>query len=84
MLKHSLVPELVHTSHYPIIIEYLLANQDDDSVSHDHLNIEKLANQLKEKGFEAESGSLILQERSTHPLLHTFGSALGSLSKWFK
>ena len=84
LLKHRLVPSLVSTPHYPIVIEYLLANQDPDLGSPDYLNIEKLASQLLESGFEAEAGSLLLHARATHSMLHTFGSALGAVGKWLK
>ena len=78
------MPSIVQTPHYPVIIEYLLTNQDPDVGSPDHLDIEKLANQLLGKGFEAEAGSLLMHGRATHSMLHTFGSALGAVGKWLK
>ncbi|KAL4228277.1 hypothetical protein ACF0H5_013708 [Mactra antiquata] len=84
LLKHHLVPDLVSTCHYPVIINYILANQDPDIESPDYLSVEGLANQLRGKGYEAEAGCLIMKAKSTPPMLQTFGAALGSLSKWFK
>ena len=70
--------------HYPVIVQYILSNQEPDMQSHDYMSIEGLANQLRDSGFEAEAGSLMLKARPVPPLLQTFGSALGSMSKWFK
>lgn len=72
------------TPHYPVILNYLLANQDPDIESPDYMSVEGLANELQAKGFQAEAGSLLMKAKSIPPMLQTFGAALGSLSKWFK
>ena len=84
ILKNSLVPKLVHTWHYPVLIQYVLANQNPEVQSCDHLSVERLAGQLKDCGFDAEAGSLLLQARAVHPVLQTFGSAMTAIHKWFK
>lgn len=72
------------TQHYPIIVQYVLANQDPENESYDHLSVKKLANELKERGFEAEAGSLMLKAKTVPPMLQTFGTALRSVTKLFK
>ncbi|XP_053405478.1 NBAS subunit of NRZ tethering complex-like [Mercenaria mercenaria] len=84
ILKHHLVPDLVSTTHYPIIVQYVLTNQDPEIGSCNHLSVIGLANQLRDRGFEAEAGSLMLKTKAVPPLLQTFGTALGSFTKWFK
>ncbi|KAL3866901.1 hypothetical protein ACJMK2_044151 [Sinanodonta woodiana] len=83
VLKNKLVPPLVDTGYYPLLVKHVLANQDPAG-SPDYLSAEAVANQLLGAGLDAEAGSLLLQARSTHSLLQTFGSALGALGKWFK
>ncbi|XP_052794949.1 NBAS subunit of NRZ tethering complex-like [Mya arenaria] len=84
ILRHRLVPQLVSSAHYPIIVQYLLANQEPEPGSHEYLSVQGLAVQLKEDGYEAEAGSLMYQVKTTPPVLQTFGGALGAMSKWFK
>jgi hypothetical protein len=74
----------VPTPHYPIIVQYILSNQEPDMETCDYMSAERLANQLRDKGFEAEAGSLMLKVKTVPPLLQTFGAALGSMTKWFK
>jgi hypothetical protein len=74
----------VTTLYYSPVIEYLLSHQPPDEESHDYANIEQVARELAENGFDTEAGSLMLQYRGTHPALRTFDAALGLLSKWFK
>lgn len=83
LLINNFVPDIISTVYYQPVIGYLLANQTVDE-SCDHVSVEKVANQLNDKGFKAEAGSLLLQSRSTHSVLQTFGSALGSIGKWLK
>ncbi|WAR01028.1 NBAS-like protein, partial [Mya arenaria] len=83
ILRHRLVPQLVSSAHYPIIVQYLLANQEPEPGSHEYLSVQGLAVQLKEDGYEAEAGSLMYQVKTTPPVLQTFGGALGAMSKWF-
>ena len=75
---------MVHTVYYPAIIDFVLSNQSPDSESPDYLSVQRLVDQLQETGLQAEAGSLLLQMRSTHPMLQTFGAAFTSLSKWWK
>jgi len=84
LMKHHLVPKLVSTHHYPIIVQYLIANQGQDTESPDQSSLQRLAGELKEAGFMAEAGSLMYQVKSTPQMLQTFGSAISALSKWFK
>lgn len=81
--KHQL-QHIVSSTYYPIIIEYLLSNQTTDTDLHDYLSIQTVASELKEAGFLGEAGSLLLQARSTHPVLRTFDAALGMFGRWFK
>ncbi|KAK3595169.1 hypothetical protein CHS0354_002768 [Potamilus streckersoni] len=83
VLKNKLVPTLVDTGYYPSLVKHVLANQDPVGLP-DYLSAEAVANQLLRAGLEAEAGSLLLQTRSTHPLLQTFAGAIGTLGKWFK
>lgn len=84
LLKHSLLPKIVYSVYYKPVIGYLLSNQNIQEEPHDFMSIEKIVNNLNENGFTAEAGSLLLQSRSTHSVLQTFGSAFGALGKWLK
>lgn len=70
--------------YYEPVIGYLLSNQNIQEESHDFMSIKKIVDNLNENGFTAEAGSLLLQSRSTHSMLQTFGSAFGALGKWLK
>ncbi|XP_048258558.1 NBAS subunit of NRZ tethering complex-like isoform X1 [Haliotis rufescens] len=83
ILQHRLVTSIVKTTHYTALIEYLLEKQGSDSRP-DWLDPVAVANQLSEAGFQAEAGSVLLQARSSHPGLHTFGTALSVIGKWLK
>lgn len=84
LLKRSLLPQIVYTVYYKPVIGYLLANQNVEEQSHDYMLLKTVANQLNDNGFKAEAGSLMLQSRSAHSMLQTFGSALGAVGKWLK
>ncbi|CAG2205931.1 NBAS [Mytilus edulis] len=84
LLKRSLLPQIVNTVYYKPVIGYLLANQNVEEQSHDYMLLKTVANQLNDNGFKAEAGSLMLQSRSAHSMLQTFGSALGAVGKWLK
>ncbi|XP_046551537.1 LOW QUALITY PROTEIN: neuroblastoma-amplified sequence-like [Haliotis rubra] len=83
ILQLRLVTSVVKTTHYTTLIEYLLEKQGSDNRP-DWLEPLVVANQLSEAGFKAEAGSVLLQARSSHPGLHTFGTALSMIGKWFK
>ncbi|VDI84096.1 neuroblastoma-amplified sequence, partial [Mytilus galloprovincialis] len=78
LLKRSLLPQIVNTVYYKPVVGYLLANQNVEEQSHDYMFLKTVANQLNDNGFKAEAGSLMLQSRSAHSMLQTFGSALGA------
>ncbi|XP_076101260.1 NBAS subunit of NRZ tethering complex-like [Mytilus galloprovincialis] len=84
LLKRSLLPQIVNTVYYKPVIGYLLVNQNVEEQSHDNMLLKTVANQLNDNGFKAEAGSLMLQSRSAHSMLQTFGSALGAVGKWLK
>lgn len=84
ILKCSLLAKTVSTVFYPSLVEYILANQNDETKSCDYLNVETLTQELAAAGCEAEAGSLLLQYRGMHPMLQTFDSALGLVARWFK
>ncbi|VDI58139.1 Hypothetical predicted protein [Mytilus galloprovincialis] len=84
LLKRSLLPQIVNTVYYKPVVGYLLANQNVEEQSHDYMFLKTVANQLNDNGFKAEAGSLMLQSRSAHSMLQTFGSALGAVGKWLK
>ncbi|XP_064620288.1 NBAS subunit of NRZ tethering complex-like [Lineus longissimus] len=84
LLQCHLASKIVTTHYYPPLIEYLLSHQPPDEESQAYADIEDIAHELAESGFDTEAGSLLLQHRGTHPALRTFDAALGLLSKWFK
>lgn len=67
----------ISTAFYPRLIDHLLANQGEGG-----WDVEEVAKQLKEAGFSAEAGSLLLSHRGTHPALRTFTSALQAVQHW--
>jgi hypothetical protein len=73
LLKHSLLSKIVYSVYYKPVIGYLLSNQNIQEEPHEFMSIEKIVNNLNENGFTAEAGSLLLQSRSTHSVLQTFG-----------
>ncbi|XP_010210927.1 PREDICTED: neuroblastoma-amplified sequence-like, partial [Tinamus guttatus] len=77
LLKAKLVVECVSTAFYPHLIEHLLAKEDGGGCE-----VEEIAKQLKEAGFRAEAGSLLMSHRGTHPALRTFTTALQAIQHW--
>uniref|UniRef100_A0A8C3LCW7 NBAS subunit of NRZ tethering complex n=1 Tax=Chrysolophus pictus TaxID=9089 RepID=A0A8C3LCW7_CHRPC len=77
LLNAKLVVKCISTAFYPRLIDHLLANQAEGS-----WDVEEIAKQLKEAGFNAEAGSLLLSYRGTHPALRTFTSALQTIQHW--
>uniref|UniRef100_A0A669QNV1 NBAS subunit of NRZ tethering complex n=1 Tax=Phasianus colchicus TaxID=9054 RepID=A0A669QNV1_PHACC len=77
LLNAKLVVKCISTAFYPRLIDHLLANQAEGS-----WDVEEIAKQLKEAGFNAEAGSLLLSYRGTHPSLRTFTSALQTIQHW--
>ncbi|XP_042740699.1 neuroblastoma-amplified sequence isoform X2 [Lagopus leucura] len=77
LLNAKLVVKCVSTAFYPRLIDHLLANQAEGG-----WDVEEIAKQLKEAGFNAEAGSLLLSYRGTHPALRTFTSALQTIQHW--
>ncbi|XP_052559282.1 NBAS subunit of NRZ tethering complex isoform X2 [Tympanuchus pallidicinctus] len=77
LLNAKLVVKCISTAFYPRLIDHLLANQAEGG-----WDVEETAKQLKEAGFNAEAGSLLLSYRGTHPALRTFTSALQTIQHW--
>ncbi|NWX96029.1 NBAS protein, partial [Nothoprocta ornata] len=77
LLNAKLVVKCVSTALYPPLIEHLLAKQDEGG-----WDVEEVAKQLKEAGFNAEAGSLLMSHRGTHPALRTFTAALQAVQHW--
>ena len=55
LLNAKLVVKCISTAFYPRLIDHLLANQAEGG-----WDVEEIAKQLKEAGFNAEAGSLLL------------------------
>ena len=83
VLQNHLVAHLVNTPYYSILVKYVISKQTPGEEMLYFLNVETIANQLQEQGYDAEAGSLMLQYRGTHPAMRTFDMALGVLSRWF-
>uniref|UniRef100_A0A803XU25 NBAS subunit of NRZ tethering complex n=1 Tax=Meleagris gallopavo TaxID=9103 RepID=A0A803XU25_MELGA len=77
LLNAKLVVKCISTAFYPRLIDHLLANHAEGG-----WDVEEIAKQLKEAGFNAEAGSLLLSYRGTHPALRTFTSALQTIQHW--
>uniref|UniRef100_A0A8C0UQH5 NBAS subunit of NRZ tethering complex n=1 Tax=Cyanistes caeruleus TaxID=156563 RepID=A0A8C0UQH5_CYACU len=77
LLNAKLVVQCMSTAFCPRLIEHLLANQGQGG-----WNVEEIAQQLKEAGFSAEAGSLLMAHRGTHPALRTFTTALQAVQHW--
>lgn len=67
----------ISTAFYPRLIDHLLAKQGEGG-----WDVEEIAKQLKEAGFNAEAGSLLMSYRGTHPALRTFTTALQAIQHW--
>lgn len=77
LLDAKLVVQCVSTAFYPRLIEHLLADQGEGG-----WDVEEIAKQLKDAGFDAEAGSLLMSCRGTHPALRTFTTALQAIQHW--
>ncbi|XP_074905217.1 NBAS subunit of NRZ tethering complex isoform X3 [Buteo buteo] len=77
LLNAKLVVKCVSTAFYPRLIDHLLANQGEGG-----WDVEEIAKQLKEAGFNVEAGSLLMSHRGTHPALRTFTAALQAIQHW--
>ncbi|XP_035176436.1 neuroblastoma-amplified sequence isoform X2 [Oxyura jamaicensis] len=77
LLNAKLVVKCISTAFYPHLIDHLLANQEEGG-----WDVEEIAKQLKEAGFSAEAGSLLMAHRGTHPALRTFTTALQAIQHW--
>ncbi|XP_064911947.1 NBAS subunit of NRZ tethering complex isoform X2 [Columba livia] len=77
LLDAKLVVKCVSTAFYPRLIEHLLADPGEGG-----WDVEEIAKQLKEAGFNAEAGSLLMSYRGTHPALRTFTTALQAIQHW--
>ncbi|XP_063298217.1 NBAS subunit of NRZ tethering complex [Pelobates fuscus] len=77
VLDAKLVVKCIPTAYYPHVINHLLSNHEDG-----RWDVEEIAKQLHNCGFEAEAGSLLMSYRGTHAALRTFSAALSSLKRW--
>nr|XP_013810514.1 PREDICTED: neuroblastoma-amplified sequence isoform X2 [Apteryx mantelli mantelli] len=77
LLNAKLVVKCISTAFYPHLIDHLLAKQDEGG-----WDVEEIAKQLKEAGFNVEAGSLLMSHRGTHPALRTFTTALQAIQHW--
>ncbi|XP_010391602.2 neuroblastoma-amplified sequence isoform X3 [Corvus cornix cornix] len=77
LLNAKLVVKCMSTAFCPRLIDHLLANQGQGG-----WDVEEIAKQLKEAGFQAEAGSLLMAHRGTHPALRTFTAALQAVQHW--
>uniref|UniRef100_A0A8C5T7B4 NBAS subunit of NRZ tethering complex n=1 Tax=Malurus cyaneus samueli TaxID=2593467 RepID=A0A8C5T7B4_9PASS len=77
LLNARLMVKCMSTAFCPRLIEHLLANQGQGG-----WDVEEIAKQLKEAGFKAEAGSLLMAHRGTHPALRTFTTALQAVQHW--
>uniref|UniRef100_A0A8C3R102 NBAS subunit of NRZ tethering complex n=1 Tax=Cyanoderma ruficeps TaxID=181631 RepID=A0A8C3R102_9PASS len=77
LLNAKLVVKCMSTAFCPRLIEHLLAHQGQGG-----WDVEEIAQQLKEAGFSAEAGSLLMAHRGTHPALRTFNTALQAVQHW--
>uniref|UniRef100_A0A8C3B8T0 NBAS subunit of NRZ tethering complex n=1 Tax=Cairina moschata TaxID=8855 RepID=A0A8C3B8T0_CAIMO len=77
LLNAKLVVKCISTAFYPHLIDHLLANQEEGG-----WDVEEVSKQLKEAGFSAEAGSLLMSHRGTHPALRTFTTALQAIQHW--
>ncbi|XP_015206508.2 NBAS subunit of NRZ tethering complex isoform X1 [Lepisosteus oculatus] len=77
LLDSNLVVKCVETVFYPHLINHLLSNHEQGRWS-----VEDIARQMQEGGYMAESGSLLLSYRGTHPAQFTFNTALTVIQRW--
>ena len=82
ILKSHLVARVVDTPYYSHLVSYILNNQSDQDTPY-HLSVDNITNQLQEAGFQAEAGSLLMQQKGTHPSAQIFDTAIGYISTWF-
>ncbi|KAJ7412687.1 Neuroblastoma-amplified sequence [Pitangus sulphuratus] len=77
LLDAKLVVKCMPTAFCPHLVDHLLAHQGEGG-----WDVEEIARQLKEAGFNAEAGSLLMAHRGTHPALRTFTTALQAVQYW--
>ncbi|XP_008942933.1 PREDICTED: neuroblastoma-amplified sequence-like [Merops nubicus] len=77
LLNAKLVVKCVSTAFYPRLVDHVLANQGEGG-----WDVEEIAKELREAGFSAEAGSLLMSHRGTHPALRTFNTALQAIQHW--
>ncbi|XP_063771451.1 NBAS subunit of NRZ tethering complex isoform X2 [Pseudophryne corroboree] len=77
LLDAKLLVKCISTVYYPHLVNHLLSKQEDCQ-----WDVEDIAKQLHDCGYQAEAGSLLMSYRGTHPALRTFTSALSSLKRW--
>ncbi|XP_064506623.1 NBAS subunit of NRZ tethering complex isoform X2 [Pseudopipra pipra] len=77
LLDAKLVVKCMPTAFCPRLVHHLLAHQGEGG-----WDVEEIARQLKEAGFNAEAGSLLMAHRGTHPALRTFTTALQAVQHW--
>ena len=83
LLQRHLTAELISTVYYPPMVEFVLANQSANQDTPYYLQVDTIANQLQEAGYELEAGSLLAQHRGLHRGLRTINAAVGALTRWF-
>ncbi|XP_039577537.1 neuroblastoma-amplified sequence isoform X2 [Passer montanus] len=77
LLNARLLVKCMSTAFCPRLIDHLLANQEQGG-----WDVQEIAQQLKEAGFSAEAGSLLMAHRGIHPALRTFTTALQAVQHW--
>ncbi|XP_022250297.1 neuroblastoma-amplified sequence-like [Limulus polyphemus] len=79
LLHQHLVPHTLATNLYGPIIKHLLDTENEEERQY---NVECVVRELYNTGHRAEAGSLLLLANNMHPVLSTFGSALGVLQRF--
>uniref|UniRef100_A0A8C5QYE1 NBAS subunit of NRZ tethering complex n=1 Tax=Leptobrachium leishanense TaxID=445787 RepID=A0A8C5QYE1_9ANUR len=77
LLETKLIVKCIHTVYYPQVIIHLLSNHEEGQ-----WDVEEIAKQLHDGGYQAEAGSLLMSYRGTHSALRTFSAAFSSLKRW--
>ncbi|XP_044147062.1 LOW QUALITY PROTEIN: neuroblastoma-amplified sequence [Bufo gargarizans] len=77
LLDAKLLVNCIGTIYYSHLINHLLAASEES-----RWNVEEISRELRDSGYKAEAGSLLMSYRGTHPALQTFTSALSSLKRW--
>ncbi|XP_041464544.1 neuroblastoma-amplified sequence-like [Lytechinus variegatus] len=76
-ITRSFARQVVETPYYPPLADFLLSSCERSEVT-------EIARQLKDAGREPEAASLLLRQRTTHPMLGTLDTALAAVRYWFK